>query len=304
MMSTTPHRDEVTGIQTTGHDWDGITELDQPLPRWWLIIFYLSIIGAVFFWIWYPSWPIWKDGEWTFTRGLSGSTARDDVAAEMAKVSAARQAYLEKIRAMKLEDIRRDPEMLRFALAAGASAFGDNCAPCHGSGAEGGRGFPNLNDDDWLWGGRLTDIEQTITHGIRWEADPETRMGAMPAHLKDGLLSRDEVADVVQYVLSLGGRARDAAAAARGATIFEASCAACHGLDARGQTFIGAPNLSDAIWLYGGSEADVFATVANGRAGVMPAWGDRLDAATIKALTLYVHSLGGGVETPEPAAGE
>ncbi|RMD87695.1 MAG: cytochrome-c oxidase, cbb3-type subunit III [Alphaproteobacteria bacterium] len=303
-MSTTPDRDEVTGIQTTGHDWDGITELDQPLPRWWLIIFYLTIIGSVLFWVWYPSWPVWMDGEWTFTRGLAGKTARDDVAAEMAQRAAAREADLARLEKADLGTIRRDPELLRLALANGASAFGDNCAPCHGSGAEGGPGFPNLNDDDWLWGGRLSDIEQTITHGIRWEADPETRLGAMPAHLRDGLLGRADVADVVQFVLSLSGRARDAEAAARGALVFEASCAACHGLDAKGQTFVGAPNLSDDIWLYGGREEDIFESVANGRAGVMPAWGGRLDAATIKSLTLYVHGLGGGVEEEPAAAGE
>ena len=174
------------------------------------------------------------------------------------------------------------------------AAFGDNCAPCHGSGAQGSWGFPNLNDDVWLWGGTLEDIRTTLAHGIRWEADSDTRQNVMMAYGRDGILTRREVADVAEFVLALSGRDHDTDAATRGAETFGEQCVTCHGADGEGNRELGAPNLTDAVWLYGGDRASIIESVSNGRSGVMPAWGERLDASTINALTLYVHSLGGG----------
>jgi len=304
-MTDVPERDDITGMQTTGHEWDGITELDSPLPRWWLYIFYGTIALSVLAWIWYPSWPVWL-GEWTTTKGLGGTTTREEVAVRLEAARAEREPILERIRAMAPAEIREDPELLRFAVAGGESAFGDNCAPCHGSGAQGFPGYPSLVDDAWLWGGTLEAIQTTLMHGIRWEADPETRFSAMPAFVSDGILSESDASDVVEYVLSLSGQAEDEDAVSRGATVFETYCTACHGPDGTGMEMMGAPNLTDAIWLYGGERDTLLETVTNGRAGVMPAWSGRLDEATIRQLALYVHSLGGGVtqaDTSDASAG-
>ncbi len=295
--------DEVTGVETTGHEWDGIRELDNPLPRWWVVLFYATIVGSIIFYVLYPSWPIPGGDGWTYTRGIIGTTPREDVARELAE-EASRRAPLEKeIAARPLKEILEDPKLSAFALAGGRAAFGDNCAPCHGTGAEGGPGFPNLNDDEWLWGGHLEDIYYTIKHGVRWESDPETRMNVMQGYLKDGVLTREQVQDVVQYVLSLSGRARDSEAARRGEETFATICSACHGPDGKGNPMLGAPDLTNDIWLYGGDEKTIFETVAQGRAGQMPAWGERLSEAVIKELALYVYSLGGGVPDG-PAAQE
>ncbi len=303
-MTRPRETDEVTGIETTGHEWDGIRELDNPLPRWWVNIFYACILGAIVFWVLYPSWPVWNGHEWTYLHGVIGTTPRDDVEKALARQAAERTRWRDRIEKSSLAAIVNDPELLEFALAGGRAAFGDNCAPCHGTGAEGGPGFPNLNDDEWLWGGTLGDIHQTITHGIRWDSDPETRMSVMQGYLKDQILSREEVADVVQYVLNFTGRASDPQAVERGARTFADICSACHGPDGKGNKYVGAPNLTNDIWLYGGDPETIFETVANGRAGQMPAWIERLDPATIKELAIYVHSLGGGVPDEETAAAE
>jgi len=304
-MSDVPEHDDVTGTKTTGHEWDGITELDSPLPRWWLYIFYGTIALSVLAWVWYPSWPVWL-GEWTHTEGLGGTTTREDVTAKLQAAAAEREPLLERVREMDPAAIRRDPELLRFSVAGGESAFGDNCAPCHGAGAQGFPGYPSLVDDAWLWGGTLEAIQTTLMHGIRWEADPQTRFSQMPAFLANEMLSEDQVEDVVQYVLSLDDRSERPEAAERGAEVFGIYCAACHSPDGTGNHQMGAPDLTDGIWLYGGDEETLYETVANGRGGVMPAWSGRLDEATIKQLTLYVHSLGGGVtqaDTSDASAG-
>lgn len=292
-MSGAPKKDELTGIDTTDHEWDGITELDNPLPKWWLYIFYATIALSVLAWIWYPSWPVWT-GEWTYFKGVANFSKREEVMAEIASIEAGREVYYSRMRGKDLDAIAQDPELMEIALAGGAAAFGDNCAPCHGTGAQGSAGFPNLSDDAWLWGGTRDAIYTTLQHGIRWEADANTRLSVMQGYLKDGILSRNEITDVVEYVLSLSGQEHQAEAAARGATTFAEICSACHMEDGRGQYDLGAPNLTDAIWLYGGTREIIFETVANGRAGVMPAWSGRLDDATIRQLALYVHSLGGG----------
>ncbi len=238
-----------------------------------------------------PAWPLVG----SYTKGLLGYSQREVVAEQIKAAKAAQAAFRQKIAASDLAAINNDPELLNFALAGGEAAFGDNCSPCHGRGAQGAFGYPNLRDDSWLWGGSLDAIHQTITHGIRAD-DPATRSpGAqMPAFGKTGILTEAQIADVDEYVLSLSGRADDKDAATRGAKIFASTCAPCHGPEGKGNQAIGAPDLSDQLWLYAGDKATIANTIRGGRGGVMPAWGSRLDPETIKELAVYVHSLGGG----------
>ena len=282
--------EDVNLDDTTGHVWDGIAELNTPLPKWWLYVLYASIIWAIAYWVVMPAWPV-PGG---YTKGTAGYSQRDVVAREIASIEASRAVFEDRIAAADLDVIRKDEELLAIAQAAGAAAFGDNCAPCHGSGAQGFKGFPNLNDDDWIWGGSLEAIYETIAHGIRWELDDESRVSEMMAYGKDEMLTTDEISQVVQYVLSLGGNEHNEALAVDGATVYADNCSFCHGETGQGDREQGAPNLADALWLYGGTEADVMETVVNGRYGVMPAWQGRLSDATIKELALYVHALGGG----------
>jgi len=286
---TKKHGDTSEDVGTTGHEWDGIEELNKPLPKWWLYTFYACIIWAIGYWILYPAWPLVSG----YTKGYLGYSQRERVAEDLAQAQTAQAAYRKKIAASDLAAIQADPELLNFALAGGAAAFGDNCAPCHGRGAQGAFGYPNLRDDVWLWGGSLDAIHQTIQHGIR-SGDPEMRNTQMPAFGKLGMLKPDQVNDVAEYVLSLSGNADDQAAAGRGAPIFAANCSPCHGKEGKGNQALGAPNLTDELWLYGGDKATVIETITNSRGGVMPAWTGRLDPATIKELAIYVHSLGGG----------
>ena len=283
--------DQATGIETVGHEWDGIEELNTPLPRWWLYTFYATIVFAIGYIVVYPAVPLAHSG----TPGLWKWSSRGALAAETASAEQARAKTLAAIAALPIEELPRKPELIQAAIAGGKAAFRVNCVQCHGSGAAGSKGYPNLNDDDWLWGGDLKAIETTITHGIRYPGDDTTRQSLMPSFGHDGILPPGQVADVASYVRSLSGRvAPGSAAALRGSGIFAANCAVCHGPDGKGGRQVGAPNLADAIWLYGGNQADVVASVTNAHAGVMPAWGQRLDPVTIKMLATYVHSLGGG----------
>jgi cytochrome c oxidase cbb3-type subunit 3 len=282
--------DQVTGVETTGHVWDGdLKELNKPLPKWWLYTFYACIVWAIGYWIVYPAWPTLNG----YTKGYFDYSQRGEVAKQVAAAKADQAKYLDQIAATPLADIEKNQELMPFVMAGGAAVFGDNCAPCHGKGAQGGPGFPNLNDDDWLWGGTPEAIQQTITHGIR-SGDPEARDMAMPRFGLDGILQPAQIKDTAQYVLSLSGHATDAAAAQRGKAIFAENCVACHGEEGKGNQEVGAPNLTDEIWLYGGKAADIEKTIQTGRGGVMPYWTGRLDPVTIKMLAAYVHALGGG----------
>ena len=286
-----PRVDARTGTPTTGHEWDGIAELNTPLPRWWLWTFYITIVWSIAYWIVYPAWP----GIAGWTHGMFGWNSRTAVVQDLQELKTMRAAGEAKLSAAKLEDIEKNTELLSIARAQGAAAFANNCAPCHGAGAQGAVGYPNLNDDEWLWGGKLADIQTTLQHGIRWDADKDTRSGAMPAFGKDGTLKADEIKNVAQYVRSLSGLSNEGGAdLAKGKKVFADNCAACHGDDGKGNQELGAPNLTDKIWLYGNSTAAIENRIAVGGGGQMPAWGDRLDPTTIKALTVYVHSLGGG----------
>ena len=274
---------------TTGHEWDGITEFDNPLPRWWLWVFYACIVWSIAYWIVMPAWPLIS----SHTKGVLGYSQRAVVERQLERNRDAQSSYVDRIRTASLEQIRNDQELLSFALAGGRSAFAVNCSQCHGSGAQGSAGYPNLNDDSWLWGGKLADISYTIQHGIRNGSD-DARTNEMPAFGRDELLEPAQVNDVVEYVVSLSGRPANAAAAERGKALFAEQCVTCHGENAKGNPELGAPNLTDDIWLYGGDRAAIRETVHNSRGGVMPAWKDRLSPETIKQLTIYVHALGGG----------
>ncbi|WP_445502931.1 cytochrome-c oxidase, cbb3-type subunit III [Microvirga sp. G4-2] len=281
--------DAVTGVATTGHSWDDIQELNNPLPRWWLWTFYFTIMWAIAYSIAYPAWPMVS----SYTKGVLGWQSRDAIEVELAALKDQRSGMTAKLAEASLEDIKKNPELFAFARAQGKASFGDNCAPCHGAGGGGAKGYPNLNDDDWLWGGSLEQIQQTIQYGARSTSD-QGHTGNMPAFGRDGLLKREEISQVADYVRSLSGLpAEKGVDVAAGARIFADNCAACHGDKGQGMQEMGAPNLTDKIWLFGSDKATIMEGLNNGRGGVMPTWHGRLDDTTIKALTLYVHSLGG-----------
>jgi cytochrome c oxidase cbb3-type subunit 3 len=288
-MPTKIEKDAVTGTDTTGHEWDGIKELNTPLPKWWLYVFYATIVWSVGYWVLYPAWPS-ASGH---TAGILAYNSREEVAKDMAAARAAQGGTRTKLAAASFDEIQGDPDLLNFAIAGGRSAFAENCAACHGAGGAGRKGYPALGDDDWLWGGKADEIAFSIQHGIRSTSD-ETRLSEMPRFGADGILTKAQINDVVEHVMSLGGRGADAAAAGRGAPLFADNCAACHGEKGEGNRELGAPRLDDAIWLYGGDKASLVETVTNARAGVMPTWATRLDPVTIKQLAVYVHTLGGG----------
>lgn len=282
--------DHVSGRSTTGHEWDGIKELNTPLPRWWILTFYATILWAIGYWVVYPAWPLMSG----YTAGVLNYTNRAAVAEDLANLEALRGEKMKVLGTASLADIEKDPTLLALARARGKTVFGDNCAPCHGSGAAGAKGYPNLNDDDWLWGGSLDQIIQTIEFGAR-SGHSKAHEGQMLAFGRDGILKKDEITIVANYVRSLSGLSiAPGYNAAAGRKIFEENCVSCHGEGGKGNPEFGAPNLTDKIWLYGSDEATLIETISNGRAGVMPAWIGRLDPVTIKALTVYVHSLGGG----------
>ncbi len=280
--------DEVTGTDTTGHSWDGIKELNNPLPRWWLWCFYLTIIWGVGYTIAYPAWPMVSGA----TSGLLGYSTRGEVTQEIARFEQANAEISAQLASADLNVLNENPELLRYANSAGGAVFRNNCSQCHGSGAAGFTGYPNLLDDDWLWGGDFENIEYTIRHGIRNEEDWDARYSEMTAY--DDIFTNEEVDQVVQYVRLISGQEHDAGMAEAGAGLFLDNCAACHGDDGAGNRDLGAPNLTDAIWLYGGDLESLEETVRYARFGVMPPWGERLTEAEVKAVTAYVHQLGGG----------
>jgi cytochrome c oxidase cbb3-type subunit 3 len=271
--------DKLSGVETTGHEWDGIKELNNPLPRWWLWTFYATIA--------FPAWPLVSDA----TRGMLGYASRQDLQHDLMTAAAAQKVYLDKIAVLPVKEIASDPELSQFAMNGGEAAFKINCTTCHGTGASGRPGYPNLNDDDWLWGGTIDDIYQTIAHGIRSD-DSETRFSEMSPFVD--MLDSTQIRSVAAYVVSLTGTPADAAMIEPGMKVFKENCVACHGDSAEGKRDLGAPNLADAIWLKGEGEDAIARQVSAPRHGVMPAWTGRLPDTTIKQLAIYIHSLGGG----------
>ena len=281
--------DEPTGVETTGHEWDGIRELDNPLPRWWLWIWYASIVVAIVYWILMPAWP----GLHGYTKGILHQSDRVDVVRKIQALDVVRGQQGAKLRNASLEQIEHDPDLQAYALAAGGAVFGDNCATCHGTGGTGAKGYPNLRDDVWLWGGSLEDIQHTITVGVR-TGEPGARTSQMPAFGRDEMLKPEQIDDLTEYVVALSHRRANAAAVARATQTFADQCSACHGPAGKGNPALGAPNLTDSEWLYGPGREDIHGQIFNGRGGVMPTWSKRFDPETIKALTVYVHANAGG----------
>ena len=290
-MTNTPHNPKKGDPETTGHQWDGIEEFNNPLPRWWLWTFYATIVWGIAYTIAYPAWPLVTHA----TQGVLGWSTRGELAEEIAAVDVRNAPINAKLAAADLDALNADPELYSYAVSSGAAIFRTWCAQCHGSGAAGVKaaGYPNLLDDDWLWGGDLNAIYATIAHGIRNEDDPDARYSEMPAYGE--ILEPNEIEEVVNYVMTLaGGAAKDPSMVEAGSEVYANNCAACHGENGMGDREQGAPNLTDAIWLYGGDYDTLAETVTYSRYGVMPAWADRLSEADIRAAAVYVHQLGGG----------
>ncbi|MDA0261461.1 MAG: cytochrome-c oxidase, cbb3-type subunit III [Proteobacteria bacterium] len=285
-----PERDEVTGKLTTGHVWDGIKELNTPMPTGVAWIYRLAVLWAFVMWILMPAWPYVTD----YTRGVLGYHQRVSVTNQVSAAKQERSEWESKLANFSYSDIKADADLQKLAIAAGSATFANNCGVCHGFDAKGQAKFPNLTDTNWLWGGSIEAIEQTIRFGINASHD-DTRTGGMPALGKDGALEHAQLKDVVEYVRSLSGLEHDADSAARGAPVFVDTCESCHGEKGTGSFETGAPNLTDQVWLFGSDRATLWQTVFYGRTGVMPNWEERLDPPTIKALAIYVHGLGGGM---------
>ena len=289
-----PRVDEPTGTETVGHEWDGIEELDTPMPRWWLWTLYATIVWGIVYVILYPAWPMIDKA----SEGVLGWTSRGQLAEETSAADLAQQSFKEQLAAIDVVKLQDNPDLLRKAVAGGAAAFKVHCSQCHGSGAAGSQtlGYPNLNDDAWIWGGDLKSIYTTIDEGIR-QSGSEHRKSAMPPFA--GVFDDPQLTALVSHVQSLNGKDRSNAT---GATLFSDNCTSCHGPTGGGNRELGVPDLSDAIWLRGGSPEAIRAQILDPKMGVMPAWGDRLDDPTVKMLTAYVYSLGGGEDIAEAEA--
>lgn len=290
-MASKREFDEASQTETTGHEWDGIKELDTPMPRWWLWTFYGCIAWGAVYVVLMPAWPLVTGA----TPGLLGYSSRATVEAEIAAARQANAPLDARLNEIELASVADDPELLRYAIAGGGAVFRNHCGQCHGAGAQGAvGGFPNLLDDAWLWGGTVDDIHQTILHGIRYEADPDTRFSQMPAFGE--ILEAEDIDGLVQYVLSLSGADHDAEVAAAYEETFLENCSACHGEGGEGMYEMGAPNLSDSIWLYGGDPDTIRQTITYSRYGIMPSFSlnNRLREEEIRKVAVYVHSLGGG----------
>jgi cytochrome c oxidase cbb3-type subunit 3 len=283
----TIEKDSVSGQNTTGHEWDGIKELNTPLPKWWVYVFWATVVWSIGYWFMYPAWPLVNG----YTKGSLEYSSRGDLAKELDIQKKGRSAWLSKIEASDVAAIEKDKDLLRYAMAGGKIAFNENCAPCHGVGGVGAYGYPTLADDEWLWGGTLADIEQTVKYGVR-NTNKDSRQSEMPKFGADGLLKDDQISAVADYVLSVASKAP--AKGSAGETVYTENCAVCHGEDGSGQPALGAPALNNQIWLYKGSKDAIVAQVTKPKHGSMPAWSERLDTNTIKMLAVYVHNLGGG----------
>ena len=283
-----PKIDKETGVETTGHAWDGIEELNNPLPRWWLWTLYACIIWAVGYSIAYPAWPMISGA----TSGLLGYSTRAEVAKDIAAHDAKNQDLVAQLASVDLAALDPASDLHRYGVARGGAVFRAQCSQCHGSGAAGAVGYPNLLDNDWLWGGDIENIAYSVRHGIRNTTDWDARYSEMPAFGE--MLEKPEIDAVVEHVISLSMTDFDAGMAATGAAVFAENCVSCHGDNGEGSRELGAPNLADAIWLYGGDRDTLYDSVYNARFGVMPAWGQRLTETDVRAVSVYVHSLGGG----------
>ncbi|MEO1563738.1 MAG: cytochrome-c oxidase, cbb3-type subunit III [Pseudomonadota bacterium] len=288
-MADQNEKDPKEEFGTTGHTWDGIEELNTPLPKWWLYTFYVTCVWGIIYTILYPAWPLVNSA----TEGVLGWSTRENVAVAIAEHEEKNAPLADALNAVELAALEPGGDLHRYATQRGAAVFGAHCSQCHGSGAQGAVGYPNLLDDAWLWGGDIDNIFYTVNHGIRNDTDFDARYSEMPVFGED-YLSDEEIASVVEYVLSISNQEHDAAMLSLGSTIFAENCTSCHGENGMGMTELGSPNLTDAIWLYGGDRESLVETITYSRFGVMPAWGQRLPEADIRAVSVYVHALGGG----------
>ncbi len=284
-------RDPVTGRETTGHEWNGIKELDTPVPRGVLMFLIVTHIWAIVWWFFVPAWPLGT----TYTKGFLGVDQRQTVERQLVEAQDSRADWMARIETEDYEAILADEDLMRVVRNTGRQLFGDNCAACHGRDGRGRANYPDLTDDDWLWGGGPELIEQTMRVGINAE-HPETRIAQMPAFGRDGMLDRDQVRSVAAYVYSLSNpdysTSENLERIEAGQEVFLTTCAACHGEDAKGSQEVGAPDLTDAFWVYGGDLQAIISSVHGGRQGHMPTWDERLTDAEIRMLALYVHDLG------------
>jgi cytochrome c oxidase cbb3-type subunit 3 len=283
-------RDPHTGYTTTGHEWNGIKELNTPVPR---VVYFFLIVTAIFsfiYWVLMPAWPLGL----TYTKGLLGIDQRTTVTESLERAALEREVWTRRIETENYQAIQNDPKLMTIVRQTGRTVFGDNCAACHGFDAKGSKGFPNLTTSSWLWGGDPEAIAETIRVGIN-SAHPKTRAGQMLAFGRDRILKSDEVDNVVDYVQSLSdpniSKQVPVAKLEAGRAIFAANCASCHGDDGKGKTEVGAPNLTDKIWIYGGDAQSILTTVWNGRQGHMPTWENRLNPVERKILALYIFDL-------------
>jgi cytochrome c oxidase cbb3-type subunit III len=282
-------RDPKTGYLTTGHEWNGIKELNTPVPR---AVYFFLIATALFsigYWILMPAWPIGS----TYTKGLLGRDQRTTVTKSLKQAALDRSVWTAEIEAKSYSEIQGDPRLMEVVRETGRTLFGDNCAACHGRNATGSKGFPNLTAQSWLWGGAPETIAETIRVGIN-SAHPESRTSQMLAFGRDGVLPRDDIENVVAYVRSLSNPAGidvPADQVAAGRAVFAANCVACHGEAGQGNTELGAPNLTDQVWIYGGDRQSIYTTVWGGRQGHMPTWEARLPGLDRKILALFLVDL-------------
>jgi cytochrome c oxidase cbb3-type subunit III len=289
-VPTKIEKDAISGQDTTGHEWDGVKELNTPTPKWWLYVFMACIVWALGLFVIYPSIPYGTG----YFHGLLGYSQRASVDAAVGKLVAQRKDSMDKIATMSFDAIKSDPALMEVALTSGRITFAEDCQPCHGAGGGGSPGYPALAAGAWIWGGTLPDIQQTITHGIR-STDPDARQSAMPRFGADGILKPAEIEAVTDYVwATFYGHPATGQDVSAGAKIFADNCTACHGDQGQGLREMGAPKLGSHVHLYGDTKETILRQVSLPRQGIMPNWGARLDPATIKAVTLYVHSLGGG----------
>lgn len=288
--------DAPTGTETVGHEWDGIEELDTPMPRWWVITFWATIVWGLAYVALFPAIPLLNGATPGFLNWSSETQLEEALRAETLRRAPTTQA----LAAVPVEALATNERLYQAAIEGGRAAYKVHCVQCHGSGAAGSTGYPNLNDDDWLWGGDLPAIQYTLTHGVRQPDHPATRTSQMPAF--EGILTPTQIGALTAYVQTLSGAAKPSARSASAAPLFATNCSSCHGGDGKGLREFGAPNLTDGIWLYGGDTASINATITKSRFGVMPRWDNRLDPVTIKMLAAYVHSLGGGEANPAPVA--
>ena len=295
MKKTQNKKKSNSETKTTGHEWDGIQEYDNPIPRWLNIVLAICWVVAVIMWYLYPSWPtLSEDNERGGVKGSLNWTQYNQLEDSLEEIKSIRKTKMDKFRKSSFKEVLANDELYQFAVIGGKIAFKENCSTCHGLGGAGTiSGYPNLNDDDWLWGGSHQDIYKTLLYGIR-SGHEKTRDSEMNSF--KGTMTDQEIKDVADYVYYLSRPNEKSVSSTAGKKLYEQHCVSCHGNDAKGDRSNGIPDLTDAIWLHSkeGTKYDIIKQMYNPMNGVMPAWENRLDNDTIRQLTIYVHSLGGG----------